>query len=146
MKWYRGGIAHCNGRKPGVACNKHQGRELKTSTIISFQNPLLHNMHQTTTSNKTKQGFLPEMAPVNIRKHDRLHGAKPSLNISPPFFPLIQNLRQTTKYKEWVHNGWSQGARSTHGGCPPQACSKQTCTKRARLQSDCRKKQLTIDP
>ena len=26
------------GRKPGVACNKHQGRELKTSTI-SFQNP-----------------------------------------------------------------------------------------------------------
>ena len=26
------------GRKPGVACNKHQGRELKTSTI-SFQIP-----------------------------------------------------------------------------------------------------------
>ena len=45
------------GRKPGVACNKHQGRELKTSTI-SFQNLILHNMHQTTASNKTKQGFL----------------------------------------------------------------------------------------
>ena len=33
--------------------------------------------------------ILPGKNPVNIRKHDRLHGAKPSLNIAPPFFPLI---------------------------------------------------------
>ena len=37
------------------------------------------------------------MAPINIRKHDRLHGAKPSLNISPPFCFSYPKLRQTTK-------------------------------------------------
>ena len=46
------------------------------------------------------------MAPVNIRKHDRLHGANfaqhPTLLSSHP------KLRQTTKYEEWVHNVWSQ--------------------------------------
>ena len=91
------------GRKPGVACNKHQGRELKTSTI-SFQNPILHNTHQKQRrqmKNETRfpcHSERPEMAPVNIRKHDRPHGAKPSLNVSPPFFPLIpKNDRQNTK-------------------------------------------------
>ena len=43
--------------------------------------------------------FPVKTKPVNIRKHDRLHGAKPSLNIAPPFFPLIQNYRTDHKIR-----------------------------------------------
>ena len=139
MKWYRGGIAHCNGRKPGVACNKHQGRELKTSTI-SFQNPLLRNMHQTTTSNKNETRF-----PCYNAKQG---STAPNLRLTSPH-PSFLSPKIETDHK--IRRMGSQRLvsgryRSTHGGCPPQACSKQTCAKRARLQSDCRKKQLTIDP
>ena len=76
------------------------------------------------------------MAPVNIRKHDRLHGAKPSLHISPPFLP------QNTK------NGFTMFGLRALGRLTADVhhklCSKQPCTKRARPHSDCRKKQLTV--
>ena len=112
------------GRQPGVACNKHQGRERKPQQ--SFQNPILHNMHQTTTSKQNKTKFpchteRPEMAPehrpINIRKHDRLHGSTaPNLRSTSPHPSSL-----SPKTKTDQPNTKTQGARSTHGGCPPQA-------------------------
>ena len=68
----------------------------------------------------------PEMAsehwPLNTRKHDRLHGS------------MAPNLRSTSSLSSKTNrpkNTKTQGARSTHGGCPPQAL-KQTNMHQAR--------------
>ena len=60
--------------------------------------------------------------PLNTRKHDRLHGS------------MAPNLRSTSSLSSKTNrpkNTKTQGARSTHGGCPPQAL-KQTNMHQAR--------------
>ena len=87
-------------------------------------------MHQTTTSDETKQGFpailnISEHGPINIRGPTAPNLRLTSLHPSSP--------RQTKKYKDWTHTfGLGQLTADVH--C--KHCSKQTCINHARPQSD----------
>ena len=138
------------GWKPGVACNEHQGRELKTSTI-SFQKPILHNMHQTTTSNKTKHCFRSRtsyrpnaFSPAILNPHRFSKLFAPSRYRKKGFFWTPKTLAKTGPATEGLPSSRTCVAINVRRVWRTSACGAAKPWKSSGVENFCRVRAETI--
>ena len=130
------------GRQPGVACNKHQGRERKPQQYL-FKTPSFTTCIKQQRQNKVKQGFLAILNDQRwllntglLKTYANMTGSTAPRRQTfaqhlPTLLPSHPKLRQTKQIQRLKALGrLTADVHHKH-------CSKQTCTKRARPQSDC---------